>query len=84
MGLTSRLVVALPETLWVPLTGGVYWTKRPDRQALQEWTDRWGPVPADGRCAAPPESLEERARHAVHTITTGDVVRAVLHRADGE
>ncbi|MEW2373728.1 hypothetical protein AB0940_30825 [Streptomyces sp. NPDC006656] len=84
LGRIGRLVVALPETLWAPLTRGVYWTNQPHLKALQEWTDRWGPGPAAGRCAAPPEALEERARHAVHITTTGDVVRAALHRVLGE
>ncbi|MGW2672347.1 hypothetical protein ACWC5F_30385 [Streptomyces sp. NPDC001272] len=84
IGLTGRLVVALPDTLWQPLSRGVYWRNQPHLQALQTWTDRWGPGPAAGRCAAPPEALAERARHAVHITTTGDVVRAALGRVVGE
>ncbi|MDX2393781.1 hypothetical protein NJL88_27715 [Streptomyces sp. DK15] len=39
-GLTARLVVALPDDLWVPLTRGVHWTNQPHLQALQEWADQ--------------------------------------------
>lgn len=80
LGLTGRLVVALPETLWAPLVRGVYWTNQPHLEALQAWTDRWGPGPAAGRSAAPPEALAERARSAVHITTTGEVLRAALDR----
>ncbi|MFB9594039.1 hypothetical protein [Streptomyces racemochromogenes] len=79
-GLTGRLVVALPEALWAPLVRGVYWSNLPHVQALQAWTDRWGPGPAAGRSAAPPEALAERERSAAQVITTGDVVRAALER----
>ncbi|MFJ8215051.1 hypothetical protein [Streptomyces sp. NPDC096033] len=79
-GLTGRLVVALPETLWQPLVRGVYWTNQPHVQALQAWTDRWGPGPAAGRCAAPPEALAERERSAAQVTTTGEVLRAALER----
>ncbi|MFE1793315.1 hypothetical protein ACFW7J_33800 [Streptomyces sp. NPDC059525] len=41
-GLTGRLVQALPEALWTPLSRGVYWTNQPHLQALQKWRDRWG------------------------------------------
>ncbi|MFJ3882433.1 hypothetical protein ACIPW5_33940 [Streptomyces sp. NPDC090077] len=80
-GLTGRLVVALPEPLWAPLTRGVYWSNRPHVQALQAWTDRWGPGPAAGRSAAPPEALAKRERAAAQAVTTGNVVRAALERA---
>lgn len=82
LGRTGRLVVALPETLWQPLTRGVYWTNQPHLQALHH-LDRpmgRGAGPAAGRSAAPPEALAERARSAVHITTTGDVLRAALDR----
>ncbi|MFE2850244.1 hypothetical protein ACFXJO_03825 [Streptomyces lavendulae] len=68
LGLTGRLVVALPETLWAPLVRGVY------------WTDRWRPGPATGRSAAPPEALAERERSAAHITTTGAILRTALTR----
>ncbi|WP_331727668.1 hypothetical protein [Streptomyces sp. NBC_00158] len=79
-GLTGRLIVALPETLSVPLERGVCWNNQPHVQALQAWTDRWGPGPAAGRSAAPPEALAERERSTALVMTTGDVVRAGLER----
>lgn len=75
-GLTGRLVVALPDALWTPLVRGTYWTNQPHLQALQAWTDQWG---AGGR-STPPQALEERAQHAGRITTTGDVLRAALHR----
>lgn len=63
-GLAGRLAVALPETLSVPLERGVYRSNLPHVQALQAWTDLWGPGPAAGRCAAAPEALAERERSA--------------------
>ncbi|KJY34692.1 hypothetical protein VR44_11495 [Streptomyces katrae] len=52
-GLTSRLVIALPETRWAPLVRGVHWTNQPHVEALQAWADRWGAGPAaeDGAAA---------------------------------
>ncbi|MFJ3883357.1 hypothetical protein ACIPW5_38660 [Streptomyces sp. NPDC090077] len=58
----------------------MYWSGLPHVQALQAWTDRWGPGPAAGRSAAPPEALAERERAAARVVTTGDVVRAALER----
>ncbi|MCF3181402.1 hypothetical protein IPZ70_15850 [Streptomyces polychromogenes] len=43
-------------------------------------SDLWGPGPAAGRSAAPPEALAERERAAAQVVTTGDVVRAALER----
>ncbi|MFD8294381.1 hypothetical protein ACFV2B_40025 [Streptomyces lavendulae] len=80
LGLTGRLVVALPETLWAPLARGVYWTNQPHLQALQAWTDRWRPGPAPGRSAAPPEALAERERSAAHITTTRAILRTALTR----
>ncbi|MFF4324750.1 hypothetical protein [Streptomyces sp. NPDC001568] len=77
-GLTARLVVALPDELWVPLTRGVHWTNQPHLQALQTWTDRWGPGPAAGHSTAPAEALAERARSAAHITTTGEIIRTAL------
>ncbi|MFB9593740.1 hypothetical protein [Streptomyces racemochromogenes] len=80
-GLTGRLVVALPEALSVPLVRGVYWSNQPHLQALQAWTDQWGPGPAAGRSAAPPDALAKRELIARHITTTGEIVRTALDRA---
>ncbi|MFF3015354.1 hypothetical protein [Streptomyces sp. NPDC057939] len=80
-GLTARLVVSLPETLWFPLQRGVYWTNQPHLQTLQTWTDHWGHSPAGGRFTTPPEALAERARTAAHITTTGAILRTALTHA---
>ncbi|QES51949.1 hypothetical protein DEJ50_33085 [Streptomyces venezuelae] len=59
---------------------GGYWTNQPHVQALQAWTDQWGPGPAAGRSAAPPEAIAERAQSTAQVVTTGGVVRAALER----
>ncbi|RSS53549.1 hypothetical protein EF912_18155 [Streptomyces sp. WAC07061] len=65
----------------MPLVRGVYWSNQPHLQALQAWTDRWGPGPAAGRAAAPPDALAKRELIARHITTTGEIVRTALDRA---
>ncbi|MER7343502.1 hypothetical protein ABT403_37495 [Streptomyces sp. NPDC000075] len=48
----------------MPLVRGVYWNNQPHLLELQALGRTVGPRPGPGRCAAPPEALAERARHA--------------------
>ncbi|MFI9065573.1 hypothetical protein ACIGQE_27490 [Streptomyces sp. NPDC053429] len=81
--LTGRLVVALPETLWALLTRGVYWTNQPPRPP--PGVD--GPMQARARRRALHQHRPRPSKNApgtLHITTTGDVVRAGLHRVVGE
>ncbi|MFD7029210.1 hypothetical protein ACFWAR_14370 [Streptomyces sp. NPDC059917] len=76
-GLTARLCVTLPNSLWAPLHHGVYWSNLPHIQALEAWSDRWGTRPTSKR-TAPREALDEREVIVALIITTGQILRTAL------
>lgn len=71
---TGRLVLALPDVLDRPLVRGAYWTSQPATCRLSRWLDQH-PYPHSPREQAELDELR------TEIITTGDVLRTVLHTA---